>query len=114
MPHGLLAYLVRRAKSGTKHPRLPRKAISFPSSPRAFRRLPSSTSRIAITATLPLGSLGFERHPAGDGQRLVWLEPHLLNKLRAQRRPGESYSDVIIRLASETPLQSAPDNGRVC
>jgi hypothetical protein len=53
----------------------------------------------AIAASLPLGSISFERHPADDGQRLVWLEPHVLNKLRALRRPGESYSDVILRVA---------------
>jgi hypothetical protein len=52
----------------------------------------------AIAATLLLGSAGFERHPADDGQRLVWLEPHVVNKLRALRGPGESYSDVILRL----------------
>jgi hypothetical protein len=51
----------------------------------------------AITATLPLGSVGFEREPADDGERLVWLETHVVNKLRALRRPGESYSDVILR-----------------
>jgi len=53
----------------------------------------------AIAATLPLGSMNFERHPADDGQRLVWLEPHVINKLRALRGPGESYSDVILKLA---------------
>jgi hypothetical protein len=26
------------------------------------------------------------------------LEPHVLNKLRALRGPGESYSDVVLRL----------------
>ena len=37
--------------------------------------------------------------PADDGERLVWLEPYVLNKLRAPLRgPGESYSDVILRL----------------
>jgi hypothetical protein len=54
----------------------------------------------AISRTLPLGSTDFERHPADDGQRLVWLEPHVVNKLRAMRGPGESYSDVILRLAA--------------
>jgi hypothetical protein len=54
----------------------------------------------AIAATLPLGSISFERHPADDGQLLVWLEPHVVNKLRAVRRPGESYSDVILRLVA--------------
>jgi hypothetical protein len=52
----------------------------------------------AIAATLPLGSIGFERHPADDGQRLVWLERSVVNRLRALRGPGESYSDDILRL----------------
>lgn len=39
--------------------------------------------------------------PASDekGNREIWLEPHILNKLRTIRGPGESYSDVILRLA---------------
>jgi hypothetical protein len=32
------------------------------------------------------------------GERLIWLEPHVLNKLRALREPGDDYSDVISRL----------------
>jgi hypothetical protein len=31
--------------------------------------------------------------------RPFWLEPHVVNKLRHLRGPGESYSDVILRLA---------------
>jgi hypothetical protein len=26
---------------------------------------------------------GFEREPEDNGERLIWLEPHVLNKLRA-------------------------------
>ena len=33
-------------------------------------------------------------------QRLIWLEPQVLASLRALRRPSESYSDVIIRMAA--------------
>jgi hypothetical protein len=51
----------------------------------------------AIAATLPLGSMGFER---AHNEIHIWLEPHVLNKLRALREPGESYSDVIMRLAA--------------
>jgi hypothetical protein len=46
----------------------------------------------AVAATLPLGTVSFERHPAADGRRLVWFEPHVLAKLRALRGPGESYA----------------------
>jgi hypothetical protein len=58
----------------------------------------------AIAKTLPLGSVSFERHPADDGQRLVWLDARHVAKLKALRGPGESYSDVILRLAkAESP-----------
>jgi hypothetical protein len=33
------------------------------------------------------------------GERHVWLDPAVINRLRAMR--GESYSDVILRLGSE-------------
>jgi hypothetical protein len=65
--------------------------------------------RIAITAeafdaiakTMPLGSVSFERHPADDGQRLIWLDASHVAKLKSLRRPGESMSDVIMRLAQD-------------
>jgi hypothetical protein len=37
---------------------------------------------------------------AKHGLRRVWLEPRLFAKLEDQRRPDESYSDVILRLAA--------------
>ena len=40
--------------------------------------------------------------------RYVWLEARWLDRLKSYRRPGESYSDVIIRLAvdsSATPTK---------
>jgi predicted CopG family antitoxin len=37
--------------------------------------------------------------PDVHAERLIWLEPHVLAKLRALRGPGESYSDVILKLA---------------
>ncbi|HZZ22287.1 MAG TPA: hypothetical protein VFE60_06785 [Roseiarcus sp.] len=32
------------------------------------------------------------------GERLVWLEPPVIDRLTAMRQTGESYSDVILRL----------------
>ena len=29
----------------------------------------------AVAATLPLGSVGFEREPDANGERQIWLEP---------------------------------------
>ena len=52
----------------------------------------------AIAATLPLGSVGYEREPDEKGERLIWLDPAVVNRLRTLRAPGESYSDVILRV----------------
>jgi hypothetical protein len=55
----------------------------------------------AIAATLPLGSVGNENKTNERGERYVWLDHAVVSRLRAMRGPGESYSDVIIRLAAE-------------
>jgi hypothetical protein len=55
----------------------------------------------AIAATLPLGSVSYENATNERGERYVWLPPNVVDRLRAQRRPGESYSDVILRIAAE-------------
>ena len=54
----------------------------------------------AICATLPLGSVGYENETTERGERLIWLDHGVVNRLKAMRGPGESYSDVIIRLAA--------------
>ena len=53
----------------------------------------------AIAATLPLGSVGYENATNERGERLVWLAPTVVDRLRAMRGPGESYSEVIVRIA---------------
>jgi hypothetical protein len=55
----------------------------------------------AISGTLPLGSVGYENGRSENGERLIWLAPNVVNRLRAMRGPGESYSDVILRLTAE-------------
>ena len=52
----------------------------------------------AIARTLPLGSVGFETKANADGSRTVWLDPTVLDRLRAIRGPGETISDVILKL----------------
>jgi hypothetical protein len=54
----------------------------------------------AICATLPLGSVNYENETTERGERYVWLDHGVVNRLRAMRGPGESFSDVIIRLAA--------------
>jgi len=52
----------------------------------------------AIAATLPLGSVGYEPSLSASGERLIWIEAAVADRLKAMREPGESYSDVIVRL----------------
>jgi hypothetical protein len=54
----------------------------------------------AIEATLPDGREA-DRRPDGKGGYLVTLPHDVLDRLRAMRGPGESYSDVILQLAAE-------------
>jgi predicted CopG family antitoxin len=49
-----------------------------------------------------------------NGQLRISLDRKFVDRILELRRPGESYSDVILRLAGETPRQSAPDIGRGC
>ena len=53
----------------------------------------------AIGRTLP-GSVGVERGRAENGDIYIWLDPGVVAKLKALRGPGESYSDVIVRVAA--------------
>ena len=52
----------------------------------------------AVAATLPLVSVAFEPQMTANGERWVWFEDHIVNKLAAIRRLGERDSDVILRL----------------
>lgn len=56
----------------------------------------------AICATLPLGSIGYENATNENGERLIWLDHGVVARLRAMRGPGESYSDVILRLVASS------------
>jgi hypothetical protein len=52
----------------------------------------------AIASTLPKGATVAGR-PDGTGGYFVTLDRRMLDWLSAKRRQGESYSDVILRLA---------------
>ena len=60
----------------------------------------------AIAATLKFGTIGVEPQMNARGEREIWLDPQVVDRLAALRGPGESYSDVILRLASEPPTTS--------
>ena len=53
---------------------------------------------VAIEARLPKGSKA-EARPDGKGRLLVTLDRPTLDRLKALRSAGESYSDVILGIA---------------
>jgi hypothetical protein len=53
----------------------------------------------AIATTMAFGTVNYEAQTDANGDRLIWLDPSVVAKLKALRGPGESYSDVIIRVA---------------
>ena len=55
----------------------------------------------AIARTLPLGSVGYEVEANERGERYVWLEAVMADRLGAMQGPGESYSDAILRLVKK-------------
>jgi hypothetical protein len=67
----------------------------------------------AIGRSVPLGSAGSENARNENGERLIWLEPNVLDRLRALGGPGESYSDVILRLAGSGEPRQGQNPGRV-
>jgi hypothetical protein len=54
----------------------------------------------AIAATMLFGSVNYEAATNAKGERLIWLDVRVVDRLGALRGPGESYSDVILRLAA--------------
>ena len=60
----------------------------------------------AIKATVPVGSVGYEAEAEADerGERYVWLDDAMADRLGAMRGPGESFSDAIIRIARQEAL----------
>jgi hypothetical protein len=47
----------------------------------------------ALVATLALGTVAYQPETNAKGERLIWPD-----KLDPLRKPGETYSDVILRL----------------
>lgn len=55
----------------------------------------------AIARTPPFGTVSFENKIDENGDRLIWLPPNVVDRLSDLRGPGESYSDVIMRVAAD-------------
>jgi hypothetical protein len=68
----------------------------------------SSAAFDALAATLPLGSIAYEPTIDDKDERFIWLGPNIVNRLRAAREQGETYSDVILRLVSFTSSRHFP------
>ena len=51
--------------------------------------------------------MSFENKINEHGERLVWLEPRAVDRLKSLRDPRESYSYVILRLAAEGERERA-------
>ena len=60
-----------------------------------------------IARTLPFGTVSFENKITENGERLIWLESNVVDRLRALRGPGESYTDVILRVVAEGLMAEA-------
>lgn len=54
----------------------------------------------AVARTLPLGTVSFENAVNERGERLIWLDRAVVDRLRSLRGPGKSFSDVILRLTA--------------
>jgi len=61
----------------------------------------SAAAYAAMWAALSPDSGALPARPDGKGGLLVTLDRHVVDRLAAMRAPGESYSDVILRIASQ-------------
>lgn len=66
-----------------------------------------------IAKTLALGSVNFEAGVEDKGERYIWLPPAVADRLGAIRGPGESYADVILRLAGSGKPRQGQNPDRV-
>ena len=55
----------------------------------------------AIARTMPFGNVNFEAGVDDKGERYIWLPRAVVDRLRSLRGPGESFSDVILRVPAE-------------
>jgi hypothetical protein len=51
----------------------------------------------AIAATMLFGGVNYEAQTNATGEKLIWLDVRVVERLTALRGPGESYSDLILR-----------------
>ena len=76
----------------------------------------SDTAYDAISSTLPKGSARWPMQ-RDHGQCFIQVESAIVDRMRVMRRPGESYSSVMLRLVelrSREPEWTAPDSLQDC
>jgi hypothetical protein len=64
----------------------------------------------AICASLPIGSIAYVPDLDQKGERLIWLEDAMADRLGATRGPCEGYSDVMSQAGR---LRRWRDGGRM-
>jgi hypothetical protein len=64
---------------------------------------------------MPLGSVSYERESNANGERLIWLAPNVVDRLKALRGPGESSTSSCDwrAAASRVRIKSARDRDGV-
>ena len=65
----------------------------------ALIRLAITPAAYAVIVATHPASARLKRSSAPNGELFVWLEPKYVDRLRAMRKLGESFSEVIVRLA---------------
>jgi hypothetical protein len=65
----------------------------------ALIRLTITPAAYAVIVATHTANADLAQSRASIGEFYVWLEPKHVDRLRAVRKPGESYSDVILRMA---------------
>ncbi|HEY1888341.1 MAG TPA: hypothetical protein VGG86_20205 [Roseiarcus sp.] len=68
----------------------------------------------AVERTLTVGNVSVAREATETGERQIWLELHIVDKLRHLRGPGESFNDVILKLAGEGQGQGLTKPWAIC
>jgi hypothetical protein len=62
-------------------------------------RLAITPGAYAVIVAMHPANADLAQSRAPNGEFYVWLDPKYVDRLRELRKPGESYSDVIVRLA---------------
>jgi hypothetical protein len=72
-----------------------------PIRPRLLTHDPHRHQRRGVREHSPNAPVSYENATNEHGERLIWLDRAVVERLRSLRGAGESYSDVILRLAVE-------------